>query len=61
MPSPIPLPKNLRRVMVSFRVLPALLAIFKKHVPKNKRSQWLLNAMIEKLEREGVQVEKQEE
>lgn len=61
MPSPIPLPENLRRVMLSFRVLPALLAAFKKHVPKKERSRWLEIAVTEKLKREGVIVEQKEE
>lgn len=57
MPSPVPLPKYLRRVMVSFRILPAILTKFQKHVPKRFRSQWLERAVTEKLRREGVEVE----
>lgn len=61
MPSPIPLPEHLRRVMVSFRALPAIVNAFKKHVPGKMRSRWLENAMIEKLKREGVKVETPED
>lgn len=57
MPSPIPLPKSLKRVMVSFRALPAIVKVFRNHVPKKSRSQWLERALLEKLEREGVKVE----
>lgn len=61
MPSPIPLPKSLRRVMISFRLLPAIVTAFQKHVPKKQRSQWLERAVIEKLQREGIKVELPEE
>lgn len=57
MPSPIPLPKSLKRIMVSFRALPAIVAQFRKHVPKRARSAWLEQAVKEKLEREGIKVE----
>ena len=61
MPSPIPLPKSLRRVMISFRLFPAIATAFQKHVPKKQRSQWLERAVIEKLQREGVKVDLPEE
>lgn len=57
MPSPVPLPEHLRRVMVSFRILPAVLFAFRQHVPEKLRSRWLEEAVIEKLDREGVKID----
>lgn len=56
MPSPIPIPQHLKRAMVSFRALPAVIRAFHKHVPKNQRSRWLEQAVIDKLNAEGVKI-----
>lgn len=56
MPSPVAIPEYLKRTMVSFRALPAVIRAFHKHVPKNQRSRWLEQAMIDKLTAEGVKI-----
>lgn len=56
MPSPIPLPKEKKKQVVTFRLLPGVIAKVKKIAGDNK-SAWIEQAVIEKLQRAGVKVE----